>query len=47
MDVMAQAMIVSVCKSFDFLLGFLVGTASDNVSRATSRQAISNTHPLP
>ncbi|EOD17678.1 hypothetical protein EMIHUDRAFT_118440 [Emiliania huxleyi CCMP1516] len=38
MDVMAQAMIVSVCKSFDFLLGFLVGTASDNVRTRWGRR---------
>ena len=37
-SILTHAMIVSCCKSVDFLLGFLVGTTSDNVSTRWGRR---------
>ena len=38
MPLAVQAMLVSACKSFDFLLGFLVAKASDSTSTAWGRR---------
>ena len=37
-DLLTHAMTVSCCKSVDFLLGFIVGNASDNMSTRWGRR---------